>query len=484
MADIVQDGPLHERLRDIVMSRAKGIRMDAQVEEQLMRPLSQGGLELEKEKARSAMQAIADLLTRARLMTDDEYSAWAAEQMPQLARTAAPAPVSARTPASTRASSVATEQEDDAKDIAAIAAAMPKPVRDTSGILASSTQAILQRLSVKPADAYLTRRLEQIVSTRLRDVRSKMEVMQTLMRETKVGGMGLARADAERVAQELEAGYAEFHTQIMSEEQAKSERQAKEQEQKIAERKKREAEEHARWFQEKIQNKRKEEEAKQQLVQRMRTVAQGFTTPITLPPHALDLKEQAKEKAELGELVGIGSRDDRTTGRQDDGVNDQSRQQSPVRPVRPVVPSVLSPSASVRVSSETARAAAQETETNRPRMDDVKVLRPRLSGPLQELGELTLTSFRRLGKTPDVAMTRLEQMVDLLSQESFDKRISAIRAWQTSPLQKAYLGLVAEAFMKQLPVSTLCEQKRAAGEDVLTAQEITAILGLNAKLHF
>ena len=378
---------------------------------------------------------------------------------------------------------------------------MPKPVRDTSSILASSTRAIVGRLSVKPTDAYLIRRLEQIVSTRLRDVRSKTEVIQTLMREIKVGGMGLARADAERIGQELEAGYAEFHAQIMSEERTKSDIQSKEQEQKVADRKKREAEEHARWFQEKIQGKRKEEEAKQQLVQRMRVVAQGFTTPITLPPHALDMKEQAKEKAELGELVdadraqslprvnrgaagrrgqgavvgSIGS----PQGRLDDRVNERARQQDPVRPV---VPSVPSPS--VRVSSETARAAAQEADTNRPRMDDVKVLRTRLSGPLQELGELTLTSFRRLGKTPDVAMARLEQVVDLLSQESFDKRISAIRAWQTSPLQKAYLGLVTEAFMKKMSVSALCEQKRAAGEDGLTAQEITAILGLNAKLHF
>ena len=190
MANIQLVGQVRERLRDLIVSKVKGIRIDAQIEEQLARPADFGGLGLSKDQARAAMDAINDILKRARVMPEDEYSAWLAEDMRQKTATA-PVPVTSVTP------------DEDGEEIAAIRSKMPRPVRDTASVLALSTGMILKRLTVKPADEYLAKRLENIVSTRLRDVRNRGEVLMKLMRDSKVGGLGLERKEAEKTADQV-----------------------------------------------------------------------------------------------------------------------------------------------------------------------------------------------------------------------------------------------------------------------------------------
>ena len=286
MANIQLVGQVRERLRDLIVSKVKGIRIDAQIEEQLARPADFGGLGLSKDQARAAMDAINDILKRARVMPEDEYSAWLAEDMRQKTATA-PVPVTSVTP------------DEDGEEIAAIRSKMPRPVRDTASVLALSTGMILKRLTVKPADEYLAKRLENIVSTRLRDVRNRGEVLMKLMRDSKVGGLGLERKEAEKTADQVEEGYKEFHEIISQEEKSKLDEQLKDQERKIEARKKREAEEHARWFEEKVKAKETQDETQKKMVEQMRVLAQGFTTPIQV--HPLDIKEKRKEEKAFGD---------------------------------------------------------------------------------------------------------------------------------------------------------------------------------------
>jgi hypothetical protein len=478
--DIAPQGQVNDRLRDLVMSRAKGIRVDAQVEEQLRRPADMGGLGLSPEKARGAVIAMNDIISRAKLVTEDDYSAW-------LAAEARKKDEANRKPAPPKGVSTA-EDDEDAKEIAAIAKNMPAPVRDTSSVLALSTQTLLNRLSTKPTSDYLMRRLENLVSTRLRDVRSKAEVLAKLTRDEKVGGVGMDRASAEKIVGEIEEGYNEFHGLIADEEKNQRESMTAAHTKKVEERKQREAEEHARWYQEKIQGKKMEEEARKDMVERMKVVAQGFTNPMTAAPHPVDIKEQAKEKKELGDLVPAASvvvpaaavLAPKPSLPVASGPVEAPAPAAPTMPARPapVAPPV------VRVSAETAKAAQAEQGTIRPRMDDVKVVRTRLEGPLQEIEGLTLASFRRLGRTPEECAVRVEEKIELLGQESFEKHIQGIQAWQASPLQKSYLTLVAGAFSSSTPVNALAEKKRAAGEDVPSPEEIAAIVGLNGRLHF
>jgi hypothetical protein len=477
-------GQARERLRDLVVSRFKGIRIDSQVEEQLLRPTEFGGIGLGKEQARAAVIAINDILNRAKLMTEEEYSSWLSREHERKAEQEKPVEVAA------------PMSEEDA-EIAAIAAKMPKPVRDTSSVLALATETILKRLSLKPGDDYLNKRLVSIISTRLRDVRSKNEVLMKLSRDAKVGGMGLERKEAERATDQIEEGYNEFHDLIMQEEKEALEKQTHDQELKIEERKKRDAEEHAKWFEEKVKSKRFAEDENREMVEKMRMVVQGMTTPLPILP--IDVKEHAKEKQAFGDLVPAqtptappaASAPGTPPPFAGAAVSAMGAfvTPTPTPPPTSYLPPPTSPPPGptfkpvVKVSAETAKAAAEEPATMRPKMDDVKVVRPRLAGPVQELQDLTITSFRRLGKTPAEAATRVMQKIDLVAQESFNRRVEAIRAWQSSPLQKMYIGLVTEAFSTGTPVGQLVEKKRKAGENVPSSEELSAVVELNGKLR-
>jgi hypothetical protein len=101
-----------------------------------------------------------------------------------------------------------------------------------------------------------------------------------------------------------------------------------------------------------------------------------------------------------------------------------------------------------------------------------------------ELGSLSIAEFRRLAKSPEEAVKKISQKIEILGQESFEKRLEGIRAYQASPLQAAYVALVAESFRRAKPVAELSEEKRAAGGDTLSPDEIASIVSFNSTLHF
>jgi hypothetical protein len=464
MAGIELMGTTQERLRDILMSRFKGIRIDAQVEEQLKRSAEFGGIGLDPERARTAAAAIRDIIARTTLLSEQEYSEWLAEET---RRRHAPAPEEGR------ASKPPEPEEDrlEAKEVAHAASKMPAKILEQTKVLNDAVHAIVERIPSRPTDDYLVRRLESIISTRLRDVRSRNEVLLKLMREVKVGGMDMDRATAERVAEEIEKGYKEFRSAIHEEEKSRLFKQLADQEKKIEERKRREAEAHARWYEEKIKSRQLADEEKKKVLERMKVIAQGYTTPI---PSPVEAKEKVKEKAAFGELVPAAPAPPPAAliGPKESPVPEAPR--APMAPAAPAKPVV-------KVSRETAEAVKQVPGA-RPRVEDVKVVRQRLTGPLQEIGGMTLESLRRLG-TPEDAVRKVTASIDLLGQESFERRVQGIQAWQGSPLQQLYLSLLAEAFKGKKSVNALAEEKRKAGSDVPTPDELQAIITLNTKLR-
>jgi hypothetical protein len=386
-----------ERLRDLIVSKSKGVRLETQIKESLMRSADFGGLGLDGPTADKAVAAINDLLANAKIMTEDEYSDWLASENQKKV--------------DAMAATVTPPSEDDA-EIAAIKAKMPVA---PPTLLDSSVDQIFDALPGKPSDDYLAKRLKYIISSRLRDVRSQIELKQLLARDTKVGGLGLAKSDVESLSTQIEEGYKKFHQPIKDEEKAKLDQQLEEQRQKIDERRKKEAEEHAQWYKEKVLARKDEEEQRSKLAEQFK---QSFASPSapSASVHPMDLKEQKTETARFGEMIPASS---------------------------PTVPSPAASSPSspvarpeVKVSKATAilQAAAP---AGRPRLDDVAAYSgPKLTGPIQELKSLTLSEFRRIAKDPQSAAQKVLQRIDTLGQESFERRIEGVKAWQTSPLQR------------------------------------------------
>jgi hypothetical protein len=109
---------------------------------------------------------------------------------------------------------------------------------------------------------------------------------------------------------------------------------------------------------------------------------------------------------------------------------------------------------------------------------------PRLAGPIEQIHRLTLVEFRRLSKEPAKAVQKILDQVALLEEEGYDRKSQAVSAWRASPLYRQYLSLNQEALTRGLSVEDVIRQKLAAGEQVITVEDLQAILDLNAKLRF
>jgi hypothetical protein len=133
-------------------------------------------------------------------------------------------------------------------------------------------------------DAYLEKRLRNIISTRLRDVRNAIQTRQILNREQKVGGMGLPADQADRMAGIIEKNYGQSRQAIVAEEKGKITTIQEEQKTKIEERRKRESEEHAKWYREKIQATQAEGAGVEQFAAAMKQMAEAKAKG--LPPPA------------------------------------------------------------------------------------------------------------------------------------------------------------------------------------------------------
>lgn len=443
---------LRERLRDLIVSKIKGVRIDAQIREVLMRQQDFGGLGLDAKQADATIVALNDILDTVEVLSETEFADWLAEetQKNQAASSTGGAVESAP----------ASETGDEA-EIAVIKSKMSaQPIQPASVLEQAVAQTMLE-IPHKPTDEYLLRRMQSVISSRLRDVRNAIEMRQILLRDSKVGGVGLTQEQAEEVVEKVEAAYVASHGSIMEDEKKKLEAQTLIQQQKIEERKKREAEEHAKWYQEKILAKKQADDRQSQMAEQYRkTLSAAQSVPPAVPQAPIDVKEQQLEKQRFGNMV----------------------------------PAAVVAHPEVKVSLATVQIQGAGTVPLKPKIDGVvppapQVVGvvspgPRLVGLMGELSELTLTDFRRMAKTPEQAVEKIAQKIETLAQESFEKRVEGIRAFQASPLQGAYMALVGESFRSGKPVATLADEKRAKGENTLSPAEVASIITLNSKLHF
>ncbi len=227
------------RTRDLLVSLIKGVRTKEGVMEALQRPQQEGGVGLTREQAEAFMKATAELMATTDILSEQEYADWYTNKR----RTETSEAIEAKR---------AVPLDEDEAELARTAATMPKG--KPMGALDQAVESVVAQSGLA-LDEYLTKRLRNTVSTRLRDVRNAQQVRGLLERDVKVGGMGLAAPDADRIAALIESAYQANRGSVEGEERKKIELTMAEQKQKIEQRKQRESEEHADWFQKKVAGK-------------------------------------------------------------------------------------------------------------------------------------------------------------------------------------------------------------------------------------
>ncbi len=140
-------------------------------------------------------------------------------------------------------------------------------------------------------------------------------------------------------------------------------------------------------------------------------------------------------------------------------------------------------SAKVKAAVVGSQQVAAPRPKMTPSMQEV-TFEKRLSGPIDELRSLSLTDFRRISKDSTQASTKVMDKVDLMEEQGYEKKVEAIQAWRSSPLNQLYVGITREAVLTGVPVVEVLGKKRTAGEETLTDEELKAVMKLNADLRF
>lgn len=119
----------------------------------------------------------------------------------------------------------------------------------------------------------------------------------------------------------------------------------------------------------------------------------------------------------------------------------------------------------------------------RPKVLDVTPA-VKLVGPVEELRAMTLADFRKLARDPKEACLKIRDKINLLQEESFEKRNAAVTAWRGSEPMRIYAELTAAALQEGKAVPVQIQERTAAGKPSLTQEEFTAIMELNRILRF
>jgi len=136
--------------------------------------------------------------------------------------------------------------------------------------------------------------------------------------------------------------------------------------------------------------------------------------------------------------------------------------------------------ADLRASSSVKTAGTPPS----PKMQDVRQSARRLTGPLEELTNLSLTDFRRLSTDPAEACRKLGDKLDLLEEQSYARRIEGVKGWQSSPVNTLYLTVIRESFGSAKPIAAIIREREGVNEPTLTEREVRAIMEFNRKLKF
>jgi hypothetical protein len=105
-------------------------------------------------------------------------------------------------------------------------------------------------------------------------------------------------------------------------------------------------------------------------------------------------------------------------------------------------------------------------------------------GPVEELEFINFNDFRSFGETPEKRMQKIKDKIDLLQEESFEKRAEGIGAWRKSLVYKNYMQLGRESIEQGKSVQEIIQEKENNQEQVLSFEEFEALADLNEELSY
>src|SRR3989338_98732 len=327
------------------------------------------------------------------------------------------------------------DEHEDAKDIARVQlekqTAMETPKHEPMTIEEMVGEICLLE-PMKLPDGTLVDRCKQIVESRLREVRTASDTQKQLERSVETGGLGISGRKLADMTQIIEQSFDRL--QAHAAEKVAQDKTAY------------------------LEKQQTQETQKQSLAEKEEKMMTKRYVELTGKMPDAHVSPAAPSSARVSGAVSK------------EAAMDQRAQRIDTAKVRSVI------------EATKKEDVAKPKSTARPAVQDVKFVK-RLSGPIDELRSVSLVDFRRMAKTPELATEKMMSLVQLVEDQGYEKRVEAIRGWQSSPLYQQYLSIARSAMQEAKPLEEMRSFLAKSG-DTLTKEELTAILKLNGELRF
>ncbi|MFA6918644.1 MAG: hypothetical protein WC244_00825 [Patescibacteria group bacterium] len=125
----------------------------------------------------------------------------------------------------------------------------------------------------------------------------------------------------------------------------------------------------------------------------------------------------------------------------------------------------------------------ESQNTRRPIVDGIKLAK-KLTGPIEELSDMTLIDFRRLASNPVEATRSIREKIKLLQEESYARRIEGINAWFGNEVNRFYRLLGQTSMTEGRSIDDIIKERLVSGKPTLSLEEFDAVMQLNSELRY
>jgi len=331
-------------------------------------------------------------------------------------------------------------------------------------------QQIITQSNLHLPDQNLTSRFRNIILSRLRNIRTTITTREVLMRSPKIGGLGLDEAQADKILKIIETQAKNIHEskQVLDSEQKPQGLLDK----AIAS---------SYSLEKSIQQGRNN-------IQKAGLKSQ----PTPKPKPDLAPSHEIKPPKKIAKIEFTR----RSPGRnRDEGGPPAPSHISgpkPIKPSQPKRPPVkiqeIKPPVKKPIFAEPKIKKPVPIPTpkapTKPQVESIKPRPPRITGEVEEIGNLKLADFRRWSTDPEEAAARIQDKIEQVEKESVEKKAAAIRAWQNSEINRLYLAIGEASMSQDKAVEQIIKERQAENKPSLTPVEFDAVADLNEELRF
>ncbi len=362
-------------------------------------------------------------------------------------------PVSQQSPAP-----VQFDDEEDAAEIKqhqeALQRMVSQPKPDVSSRVESIVSGIINSQHLTFANDVLQKRFEKVLESRLRNLRNSIETADVLTRPEKIGGLHLSQEQADQVIQRLEAEIPDLQGQGRKQPSPTPPP---------------------------AQPKPTKPSSGEALYSSAppafvpRPGGAASPSPAQPKPTLPATDAQAEVQAQLAELQ-----------------KSTAPATPPPAPPKPQpTPPPTAPQPRPIPSDEPHELYGQPAEemprirplrSDKPHVVDIR--QPsQVIGPVEEIRQIDLKEFRRMGTNPTESAEKVKEKIDLLEEESWEMRVQGIRAWKESPVFSLYVAIGRASLDTNSSVENIIIKRTEEQKAFLLAEEFYAINELNMSMQ-